>query len=315
MPDATPQELASLAALAETHGYGRVWVYDEGLAMRDCYVTMAAIALRTERVDIGTGITNPYTRHPATTATAVATLQELSGGRAFLGLGAGGSLTLGPLATDRSHPLRATRDTLVACRSLLCGETVSMQASHFALSHARLDFATPTPIWLAGRGEKMLALGGELADGVMLDFLHVDFFADAIAHVRNGAAKSGNQPKLCYSTMVVTSDEEVEATKAHLTYRIVDSTPKVKEHLRITPEDVDAMRAAMAHGLEAAAELVKTEWVYPFVIAGNPEECATQLRSIVASHGLDEFQIPVIDLSDAPRLIPLVAGIVDAARA
>ncbi len=316
MPEGSVRDLVVLAVEAERLGYDRVWVYDEGLAMRDCYVNLSAVALATNRVELGTGITNPYTRHPATTAAAIATLQELSGGRAFLGLGAGGSLTLGPLNTDRSKPLTATRETLLACRRLFDGETVSMQGHHFELNNARLAFGGPPPeIWLAGRGPNMLQMGGELASGVMLDFLHEDFFGEAVATVRAGQTSSRKNPvKICYSTMVVTTDEEMDAARPHITYRVVDSQPKIKERLGISVEDVENIRAALAHSINEAAQYIKTDWVRPFVISGSPDECSRQLRTLMMKHQLDEFQIPVLELHDASRHMQSVAAIVDTAR-
>jgi 5,10-methylenetetrahydromethanopterin reductase len=315
MPEGPVPELVDLAVKAEQLGYARVWVYDEGLAMRDCYVALTAIALATSKVDIGTGITNPYTRHPATTAAAIATLQELSHGRAFLGIGAGGSLTLGPLNTDRSKPLTATRDTLIACRRLFDGETVTMASRHFELHNARLSFAQPdTEIWLAGRGSNMLSMGGQFANGVMLDFLHREFFSDAVRLVRDGATQAGNPVKICYSTMVVTTDEELESAKAHITYRVVDSQPAIKQRLGISDAVVEKIRSALTHGIEEAAQYIKPEWVRPFVIAGDADECAVQLRTLMEEHSLDEFQVPLLDLNDASRLLHVVADIVERAR-
>jgi 5,10-methylenetetrahydromethanopterin reductase len=310
MPEAPVSELVSLAKMAEELGYRRVWVYDEGLAMRDVYVTMTAIAAATTKVQIGTGITNPYTRHPSTTAAAIATLHEFSGGRAFLGLGAGGSLTLGPLAIDRSKPLTATRETLLACRKLFDGETVTLRTDRFALVNAKLDFGDPAiEIWLAGRGPNMLAMGGELANGVMLDFLDLESMDETIGLVRAGAARSSNDAKLSYSTLVLTSEEEVFAARPHLTYRLVDSPAKTKARLGITEADVANIREAMSESLTAAAVFIKPEWVRPFVIAGTPDECALQMRHLSSAYGFDEFLLPILDLADGPRLMNIVADI------
>ena len=101
IPEGTVQELVALGIVAEDPGFERCGVYDEGLATRDVCITRAAIAAATSTLELGTGITNPYTRHPATTAMATVTLDEMSGGRAFLGIGAGGSLTLDPLGIER----------------------------------------------------------------------------------------------------------------------------------------------------------------------------------------------------------------------
>lgn len=310
IPEAPVRDLVALAVEAERLGYDRCWVYDEGLATRDVYVTLTAIAQATSRIEIGTGITNPYTRHPATTAATIATLDELSGGRAFLGLGVGGSLTLGPLGIDRSRPLSAVRDTLVACRSLFAGGPVTMQGEGFELQGATLGFARPDiPIWLAGRGPRMLQLGGELADGVMLDFIHCDHLGEYVGLVRQGAARSGNRPRLMYSTMVITDEAAMAATKPHMTYRLVDSPAAVKEALGITSDDVERIRVAMAGGLHAAGAHVRDEWVDPFVIAGSVGECADRIAAMVRTHGIDEFLLPVLELDSAMELMTTVADV------
>lgn len=313
MPEAPVPELVGIAVEAERLGFSRVWVYDEGLAARDVYVTLTAIAAATSRVHVGPGITNPYTRHPATTAMSIATLHEMTGGRAFLGIGAGGSLTLDPLGVDRSKPLVAVRETINACRALLDGDTVSVDARHFSLSNARLPFSTPNrpEIWFAGRGPLMLRLGGELASGVMLEFLHKDTIAHHRSLVAAGAAKSGNNPRLCYSTMVITSDEEMNAARPHMTYRLVDSQPDIKEELGFSPEDEARIRSAMADGIDAAGEYVKTDWVRPFVISGSVDECASELRTLMTTHGFEEFILPILQLDDASRLMRVVADVMD----
>jgi 5,10-methylenetetrahydromethanopterin reductase len=311
MPDGAIGDIVSIAVEAERLGFHGCWVYDEGIVMRDVYVLLAAIAQATDRVRIGTGITNPYTRHPATTAAAIATIDDLSGGRAFLGLGAGGSWPLEPLAVDRSQPLRVVRDTLMACRALFDGETVDMESKHFTLQGARLGFATRRgiEIWFAARGPKMLQLGGELCNGVMLDFTHRELIGDAVALVREGAARSGNRPSLMYSTMIATNDVELQAAKPHVTYRLVDSPPAVKERLGMTDNDSDRIRAALADGLEAAAAYVPDEWVIPFILYGTERSCADQLVGLMDRHGIDEYLVPVLDPATASATMATAARV------
>ena len=316
MPEAPVADIVELAVLAEHLGYDRCWVYDEGLATRDVYVTLTAVALATARMEIGPGITNAYTRHPATTAAALASLDELANGRAFLGVGAGGTLTLGPLGVDRSKPLTAVRDLITMCRGLFSGNPVTSQSSVGSLSNASLGFArSDTPIWLAGRGPKMLALGGEIADGVMLDFLHHDMIGDAIRLVRDGAARTGNTPRICYSTLVVTDDDTLDMVRPHMTYRLVDSQPEVRERIGLDEADRLAIRDAMADGLEAAGRLVKDDWVLPFVIAGSTAACAEQIRELHDRHGIEEFMLPVLDLHHATDYMTRIARVLQLARA
>ena len=83
IPECPIEQIVQVVKHAENLGYQRCWVYDEGLATRDVHIVMTAIALETNLIEIGPGITNPYTRHPAQTAASIITLDELTKGRAF----------------------------------------------------------------------------------------------------------------------------------------------------------------------------------------------------------------------------------------
>jgi 5,10-methylenetetrahydromethanopterin reductase len=309
--DVPVSTVVALAVEAERLGFDRCWVYDEGLVTRDVYVTLAAIAAATTTIGLGPGITNPYTRHPATTASCIATLDEYSNGRALLGIGAGGSLTLDPLAISRSKPLVAVRDTIRACRAMFAGERVNLVSDTFELRGATNGFATrpDIEIWLAGRGPKMLHLGGAVCDGVMLDFIHKPSLGEYVARVRAGAAETCNAVQLSYSTMIITGDASLQSAKPHLTYRIVDSPLEVKDALGITGAASERIRAAMAGGLEAAAEFVHDDWVTPFVIHGSQAECRSEIANLVDRHGLDEFLLPVLDLQDAVKTMRVAAAV------
>ena len=312
IPTEPIERMVGLARLAEEHRYQRCWVYDEGLATRDVYVTLAAIALATSTVEVGPGITNPYTRHPGSTAAAIASLDELSGGRAFLGIGAGGSLTLDPLGIERNRPLSAVAETIDACRRLFEGETVDSHGRHVQLRRARLAWRSGrsgTEIWLAGRGPKMLKLGGSVCDGVMLDFLYKPDLAGVVGGIRAAGRAAARSPRIGYSTMIVTDERVMAATKPHMTYRLVDSPPQVRAAIGLTDDAAGQIRAAMGSGLEAAAELVRDEWVHPFVLSGTPRECASELASLVARHEIDEFVVPVLDDAGAEELLAVGAEV------
>ena len=310
VPEVPIREVVELARQAEALGYRRVWVPDEGLATRDVMVTMAAIAAATTTIQIGTGIVNPYSRHPALTASAIASIDEMSGGRAFLGFGAGGSLTLGPLGVDRPRPLTHVREAVEAARALFSGEPVDLDGETLTLEKASMGYGRPDiEIWFAGRGPKMLYQAGAIMDGVLLEFLHKPSLGDYIATVREGAATTSNQPTLCYSTMVITNPDRIEQVRPHMTYRLVDSPPAVKESLGITEEHTAAIRSAMAYGLDEAAKLIPDEWVEPFVIMGSVDDCAEELGGMRDQHRFDEFMLVVADMDDAANLMTEVAEV------
>ena len=309
MPEVPVADVVDLAVVAENLGYHRCWVYDEGTAAREVYVTLTAVAAATERVQLGPGITNAFTRHPAVTATAIATLDEFSGGRTFLGIGAGGSLTLAPMRIDARYSLTAVREMIYVCRRLFAGDEVNHDGRYFGLDMAQLDFVRPDiEIWLAGRGPKMLALGGAKADGVMLEFLHRSILEREFARVTVASREAANDARICYSTMIVTSDQAMEVTKAHMTYRLLDSPLEVHELMGIGESDIDAIRNAMSGGLHEAGALMKDEWIEPFVIMGSVDECADQIRDLV-KNGVSEFLLPTLQQEGAVELMRTTAQI------
>ncbi|MBT95858.1 MAG: hypothetical protein CL431_07815 [Acidimicrobiaceae bacterium] len=305
IPECPIDEIVEIAKHAEGLGFQRCWVYDEGLATRDVHIVMTAIALETKQIEIGTGITNPYTRHPAQTAAAIMTLDELSNGRAFLGIGAGGSLTLDPLKISRDKPLKAVRDTIEITRNLLTGERVSYDGNIASIESAQVAYSRQDiEIWLAGRGPKMLALGGELADGVMLDFIYKPELSNYIQKIRHS-----RQTKVCYSTAVVTDEQDLEFVRPHMTYRLVDAPPHVKESIGITPQEVDKIRSAMSSGIESAARYVEDRWIEPFIIQGTPSECREEINEICEDNNVEEFLIPMFDMPNPKQYLDQIASI------
>ena len=120
--DYSLDELGRLGRLCEDLGYRCLWYTDVRFG-RECYLGLASIAARTERIRLGPGVTDPYTRHPAITAAAIATFDEMCGGRARLGLGVGGQ-GFRELGIDRPRPITTLRETVSMVRALLRGRTI-----------------------------------------------------------------------------------------------------------------------------------------------------------------------------------------------
>ncbi|HJO80744.1 MAG: LLM class flavin-dependent oxidoreductase [Acidimicrobiales bacterium] len=312
MPKGPVTEVTDLAVLAERLGYRRCWVYDEGLVTRDVYVTLTAIALATEQILLGPGITNPYVRHPGVTAAAVATIDELSGGRAFVGLGAGGGLTLDPLGIDRRRPVVTVGHMVSTLHNLFAGETVDFDGEVFSLKSASLNFGRSNiAVILAGRGPRMVALGGEIADGFNLSYIHKDLLGEHVSTLRSAARRHNRQFLITYSTMLVTSEEEFREARASLSFRLADSPIAVQELIGMTETEANEIREALAEGgTAAAAHLVREEWVTQFTIVGSHKETGAELRDLLARQGIDEFQLPVQRLEGSAALIERTAGMV-----
>ena len=294
MPHGPVADLVDLARIAENLGCCRCWVYDEGLATRDVYVALTAVALATSTIRVGTGITNPYSRHPGTTASAIATIDELSGQRAFVGIGAGGGMTLGPMGIERWRPVAAVEAMVGALRGLYAGGEVDVESEGFGFRSARLDYGrADTEIFLAGRGPRMTDLGGRLADGFVLSWVHRDLLDDHVAALRVAAKVHGRRFTIVWSTMLVTTDADLWMARESLSFRLPDSPTAVKEMIGMTEGDTMAIRDALRQGgPPAAAHLVREEWVPHFVLMGSPEAVADEMRHTMARCGIDEFQLP-----------------------
>jgi len=309
IPGVTVPEMVELGQAAERLGYVRCWVADQGLDTRDVHVTLAAMAAKTRTIRLGPGITNPYLRHPAVSAASIASLDELSGGRAFHGIGAGGVDTLQPMGLRHKRPVAAMREMIEATRALYRGEAVNFKGETIQLEEARIDYARPDlEIYLAGRGPRMLSLGGELADGVMLGFIHKEMLQDYLDQIRAGAGVTGNKPRLFYYAMMITDEQMLEAVRASVFYLLSDSPPQVRERLGIGPAEMEAIRQVMVQkGPTEAGKLIKEEWIRPFALVGSVRECVAELAGLMRRFSLDEFILPILEIGTAGKLLAQVA--------
>jgi 5,10-methylenetetrahydromethanopterin reductase len=195
--DAPIKRLVERAKLAEANGYSAVWVADERF-YREAYSCLGQIAAHTAEVLLGPCVTDPFARHPALTAMAIATLDEISGGRAILGIGAGIS-GFAELGIDRRKPARAIREAIELLRALLRGETVDYLGEVIAFNHGRLNFPPlrpEIPIYVASNGPLGQRVAAEIADGVIMEACASAAEVGAFrAAVEGAARKAGRDPQ------------------------------------------------------------------------------------------------------------------------
>lgn len=167
--DLPPAEYVALAQAAEAAGFDQLWVSND-LFLRFGPAILLSAAQATTRLEVGTGILNPYTFHPAEMAMLAATMDEITGNRFNLGLAAGAGEFLKWVGLEQTTPLATVRETIAAVRALLRGERVPMQGRFLQWNdEAYLRFAAPrvTPIYVGAMGPKMLELTGAVADGAL----------------------------------------------------------------------------------------------------------------------------------------------------
>ncbi|MGH2556025.1 MAG: LLM class flavin-dependent oxidoreductase, partial [Actinomycetota bacterium] len=175
-------DCVEVAVAAEAAGFSEVWLPDHYF-LRDAYAAQALIAERTSRIRLGTAVVSPLLRHPVLLASSVSTVNELSGGRAIMGVGVGGFEFATQLMMSVDRPLRIAREAVRIIRELPTGET-DFRGEVFSAVGAKLVWDGGTfPVYMAARGKQMLELAGEIADGVIthgLNRSYIDFCLDRI---------------------------------------------------------------------------------------------------------------------------------------
>jgi 5,10-methylenetetrahydromethanopterin reductase len=311
IPTMPAHEVIDTALAAEELGYDYCLLADEGF-MPDVYVCLGAIAQRTTRLRLGP-VTNGYTRNPAVTATAAATLDALSGGRALVTLVAGGSMVLRPMGLAREAPLMVMSETITILRRLWSGEAVTWQGQRYKLDSARLHHPgrRDIPIWLAVRGDKMLELAGQTADGVVL--MAKSDLGSATARVAQGSQGRAQPPRRIYLDRIAYTPAMLDEAAGLYAYALMDSPTRLLNSLGLSDSEISALQASLATGgPAAAAKHVTPAMIRNYQIAGTPDECRATLRGLVNDHHLDVFVLNVISsgLAANRRLLNEVRDIV-----
>src|SRR5947209_6977542 len=185
------------ARYAEQRGFESVWQAESRL-VRDAVVPMAAFAAVTDRIRVGSGVINNWTRNPAIIAATFSTLDDLAPGRVLCGIGAWWEPLATKVGVDRRKPLKAMREVVQVVRRLLAMETVSFEGEFVQLQDVEIDIVhgdrspKQVPIYIGATGDQMLALGGEIADGVLMNYLVSPQYNErALQNIEAGARKAG----------------------------------------------------------------------------------------------------------------------------
>lgn len=279
------QRLVELVRAAEDAGYDVLWCANEKF-YRDMWVMAGLVAAQTTRARIGTFIAEPYTAHPAMIATAIATLDEASDGRAMLLLGAGG-VGFKEMNITRHKPVTAVQETIQIVRRMLAGEAVMFDGEMFAVDGAQIAFETrpDVPIWVASRGNRMLQMAGQCADGVMIaTYATPTGIRAALNHV-------GRSPELFPVTVRVdvSIDEDANAARSAVKPMIAGmvkaSFPNAdfitQAGLEISPELHQNIAAYEFTELARAADLLPEGFVDAFAWAGTSAQVAEKVAAVL----------------------------------
>lgn len=309
----------ALAQLAEAVGFDQFWISND-LFLRSNLVILPAVAQATSTLHIGTGILNPYTINPAEMAMFAATMDELSGNRFNLGLAAGAGDFLQWVGLEQTQPLAAMRESIVAMRALLTGARVKMDGAFLCWSdESYLRFTPPrvTPMYLGAMGPKMLALAGELADGVLpLLFPPEHYFTVAPLIAKGTAQRAASLPALDLAACIwVSLSADYTAAQRVLAQKVAyyghALSPLILQQLGLVREDFAAIEQAMMveRNEEKAIQLVD-ERMLRIGVVGSPHHLIERLEPLVDA-GITHLSFgPPLgpDLMEAVRLLGQVVN-------
>jgi len=288
-PKEDPRIIANYIKLAESCGFDYAWVTDQ-FFNRDVFITLGLVAAKTRKIRLGTGVVNPYTRHVAALASATATLDEVSDGRAILGVGAGG-IELNSLRLPRKKPLEACRETIQVVRKLLKNETVSYNGEVIKLDRAKISFKAKgrVPIYLGARGPLMFQLAGELADGVVTHGITENYLKFVLENIEKGTRKTQRSlheidVAVWVTGFSITKKPEImrEVVRLSTAFALAGTPKKAMEALNLKERTVSGIAEALRKGeLKEAANFITDEVIQAFSIIGSEDECVSAIERLV----------------------------------
>ena len=307
MQDAHPiTEAIQYTRYAEERGFEAVWQADSRL-VRDAVVPMAAFAANTETITIGSGVVDCWTRNPARLASTFSTLDDLAPGRIILGIGAWWEPLASKVGVDRRRPLLAIRETVEACRALLADETVTYHGEFVHLDGVELDYVyqerrpKDVPIYIGATGDKMLELTGEIADGVVLNYLvSPEYNRRAMDRLADGAARAGrslddlDRPQLVVCSVAETRAEALDGARLMVT-QYLGQQPHIMKASGVPESLLEEIGRVLTwpathEQVEAASKLVPDDVVQMICAAGTADE----VREKVAQYMADGCTCPIL---------------------
>lgn len=290
-------EIHRRARRAEELGYDGIFLGESHLSSLDSFQTLASCAMITERVLLGIAVTNIVFRHPTVIAGAAASLNEISKGRAIMGLGTGD----GPVYTQglKAMPMKQFEEGVRLIRHLVRGHRTSFPTGDLGIG---FTIHQPAPIYVSAEGPKGLQLAGRSADGVILGTgFDLKVYEWAKQKIREGAAEIGrneNEVAVLAAGMLCVGDDGNDARKivrnrianrAHHNFRFTYET--------VPPEELEGVKKFMA-GFDVMKpmedrvdpDLVNDYLVHRFSIAGTPAECLERIEELKAA-GIDHLML------------------------
>jgi 5,10-methylenetetrahydromethanopterin reductase len=309
------------ARYAEEKGFEAVWQAESRL-VRDAIVPMAAFAAVTDRIKVGSGFINNWTRNIGLLAATFLTLDDLAPDRVICGIGAWWDPLAANVGIERRKPLTAMRETVELLRRLLTLENVTYEGEFHQLKGVELDVVhgrrepRNVPIMIGATGPKMMELTGEIADGAVLNYcVPPEYNIEALEQLEAGAARAGrslddiDRPQLIVCSVHEDRRTALDGAKELLTQYLAQQ-PHIAKASGVKPEVVADIQKilgwpATKEQVRAAMPLVPDELVQRITASGTPAEVKAKVREYMANGATCPILYP---LGDVKLMIDTFAG-------
>jgi 5,10-methylenetetrahydromethanopterin reductase len=295
-PGMSSREVIDLACLSEEVGFDRLGISDV-LFWPDCFVLLGLVAKATHRIQLGPMVTNPYSRHPVVLAGVMATLQDASEGRAFLGIGVGAGLEA--VGETYPRPVARLREAIAVIRGLLAGEEVDFQGSTITVNGSRMvGPVSPVPVAIGSRSPQVMRLAGELAETALVGgrYLSPATAAQYRRWIAEGAERAGRPPAsvevaprltLCVSRDGGLARRSVKRYVAHYVALIRPAELDLDPHWLARVEAALSRSRGWYFDLDRVDDpeidsLISDDLVRRFAVAGTPDECIDLASEVLA---------------------------------
>jgi 5,10-methylenetetrahydromethanopterin reductase len=282
---------------AELKGFDAVWQAESRL-VRDAIVPMAAYAATTDHIKIGSGVINNWTRNAALIAATFSTLDDLAPGRVLCGLGVWWEPLASKVGVSRRKPLQAMRETVEVVRRLLRMEKVTFSGEFVQVSDIEIDIVhgdrSPknVPIYIGATGMKMMELSGEVADGVLLNYLVSPAYNnEAMGHLKTGAERAGRTLEEIDRPQLIVCSLDKDRTRAldnarELVTQYLGQQPHIMKASGVSQDLLDEIGRVLTwpaeeHQIREAMKLVPDEVVQLITASGTPDECRAKVKEYV----------------------------------
>jgi 5,10-methylenetetrahydromethanopterin reductase len=316
------QDGISFAQYAESKGFEAVWQAESRL-VRDAIVPMAAFAATTNRLKVASGVINNWTRNIGLLAATFLTLDDLAPNRVICGIGAWWDPLARNVGIERRKPLLAMRETVEATRRLLAMERVTYRGEFVDVTDIEIDIVhgdrspKDVPIYIGATGMNMMELAGEIADGVVLNYMVGPAYnRTALEHLAAGAARSGrrvddiDRPQLVVCSLDRDRDVALDRARELLT-QYLGQQPHIMKASGVDPGLIEEIGRVLTwpatpEQIRTAMRLVPDEAVQMISASGTPEECAAKVREYVEAGCTCPILYPLGD--DVKAMIDAFAG-------